>query len=156
MPAVSQAQQSLMAMAEHDPDEVSDKNKGVLKMSHSQLHDFASTKRSALPHHKKAKPQDDPSDYVTSRPEQRRRAQEWRFGGKPDITQPIPETSRGVPEKGEDPSTSFLNLLGQAREDRARSERARYPAVLPNAITSPDILKRAPRRKPMIAYPGPK
>jgi hypothetical protein len=55
MPAVSQAQQSLMAMAEHDPDEVSDKNKGVLKMSHSQLHDFASTKRSALPHHKKAK-----------------------------------------------------------------------------------------------------
>lgn len=33
-----------MAIAEHHPDEVSAKNRGVLKMSHQQLHDFASTK----------------------------------------------------------------------------------------------------------------
>jgi hypothetical protein len=49
MPAESQAQQRLMAMAEHNPGAVSAKNRGVLKMSHSQLHDFAATKRSSLP-----------------------------------------------------------------------------------------------------------
>lgn len=54
MPAVSQAQQRLMAMAEHDPAEVSPKNRGVLQMSHQQLHDFAATPRSSLPQRKKA------------------------------------------------------------------------------------------------------
>lgn len=49
MPATSQAQQRLMAMAEHNPSKVSAKNRGVLKMSHQQLHDFAATKRSTLP-----------------------------------------------------------------------------------------------------------
>lgn len=38
-----------MALAEHNPSKVSAKNRGVLKMSHQQLHDFASTKRSDLP-----------------------------------------------------------------------------------------------------------
>jgi hypothetical protein len=33
-----------MAIAEHDPSKVSKKNRGVLKMSHKQLHDFAATK----------------------------------------------------------------------------------------------------------------
>ena len=33
-----------MAIAEHHPSEVSKKNRGVLKMSHKQLHDFAATK----------------------------------------------------------------------------------------------------------------
>lgn len=41
-----------MAIAEHHPGEVSDKNRGVLKMSHSQLHDFADTKEKGLPAHK--------------------------------------------------------------------------------------------------------
>ena len=49
MPAVSQAQQKAMAIAEHEPDKLYAKNRGLLKMSHSQLHDFAATKRSALP-----------------------------------------------------------------------------------------------------------
>lgn len=44
MPARSEKQQELMAIAEHHPSEVSAKNKGVLKMSHQQLHDFAATK----------------------------------------------------------------------------------------------------------------
>jgi hypothetical protein len=43
-----------MAIAEHHPEEVSTKNKGVLKMSHQQLHDFASTKEKSLPLIKKA------------------------------------------------------------------------------------------------------
>ena len=52
MPATSQKQRQLMAIAEHHPSKVSKKNRGVLKMSHKQLHDFASTKASAV---KKAK-----------------------------------------------------------------------------------------------------
>jgi hypothetical protein len=44
MPAKSKAQRQLMALAEHHPSQVSAKNRGVLKMSHQQLHDFASTK----------------------------------------------------------------------------------------------------------------
>ena len=44
MPAVSSGQRALMALAEHHPEKVSKKNKGVLKMSKKQLHDFASTK----------------------------------------------------------------------------------------------------------------
>jgi len=36
-------------MAEHDPSAVSAKNRGVLSMSHQQLHDFASTPRKNLP-----------------------------------------------------------------------------------------------------------
>lgn len=43
-PSISGPQRRLMAMAEHDPGAVSKKNRGVLKMSHGQLHDFASTK----------------------------------------------------------------------------------------------------------------
>ena len=38
-----------MAIAEHDPSAVSKKNRGVLKMSHQQLHDFAATKEKKLP-----------------------------------------------------------------------------------------------------------
>jgi hypothetical protein len=49
MPSTSKAQQRLMAIAEHNPSAVSKKNRGVLKMSHQQLHDFAATKRKGLP-----------------------------------------------------------------------------------------------------------
>ena len=38
-----------MRMAEHDPSAVSKKNKGVLKMTGKQLHDFARTKSKGLP-----------------------------------------------------------------------------------------------------------
>lgn len=38
-----------MAIAEHQPGKLYAKNKGLLKMSKSQLHDFAATKRKGLP-----------------------------------------------------------------------------------------------------------
>lgn len=44
MPAESIAQRQVMAIAEHHPDKLYKKNRGLLKMSKSQLHDFASTK----------------------------------------------------------------------------------------------------------------
>ena len=49
MPAVSKKQQIAMAIAEHHPEELNEKNKGLLSMSHKQLHDFASTPRKHLP-----------------------------------------------------------------------------------------------------------
>jgi hypothetical protein len=49
MPAVSKAQQRLMAIAEHDPDKVFQKNVGVLKMKKKSLRDFAATDRKGLP-----------------------------------------------------------------------------------------------------------
>jgi hypothetical protein len=49
MPAVSRKQQIAMAIAEHDPDKLSNENRGLLKMSHQQLHDFAATPRKGLP-----------------------------------------------------------------------------------------------------------
>jgi hypothetical protein len=62
MPSVSQAQQRATAIAEHEPEKLYAKNKGLLKMSHKQLHDFASTPRKGLParmhklHKKRGKP----------------------------------------------------------------------------------------------------
>lgn len=44
MPAVSEKQRQLMAIAEHHPEKVRKENRGVLKMSQQQLHEFASTK----------------------------------------------------------------------------------------------------------------
>jgi hypothetical protein len=44
MPAVSEKQREAMAIAEHHPDQLYAKNKGMAKMSHKDLHDFASTK----------------------------------------------------------------------------------------------------------------
>ena len=49
MPAVSQAQQRAFAIAEHAPEKLHVKNRGLLKLSRRQLHDFAATKRSSLP-----------------------------------------------------------------------------------------------------------
>jgi hypothetical protein len=49
MPAKSKKQQALMAIAEHNPSKLKKKNKGVLKMSKQQLHDFAATKKKGLP-----------------------------------------------------------------------------------------------------------
>jgi hypothetical protein len=44
MPAVSEKQREAMAIAEHHPSKLHAKNKAMLKMTHQQLHDFASTK----------------------------------------------------------------------------------------------------------------
>lgn len=42
MPAVSNKQRIATAIAEHTPGKLYAKNAGMLKMSHEQLHDFAS------------------------------------------------------------------------------------------------------------------
>jgi hypothetical protein len=44
MPAESKAQRIAMAIAEHAPGKLYARNRGMLKMSHTQLHDFAATK----------------------------------------------------------------------------------------------------------------
>lgn len=49
MPSTSKAQQEAMAIAEHAPGKLFKRNRGLLKMSHQQLHDFASTPRKGLP-----------------------------------------------------------------------------------------------------------
>lgn len=51
MPSKSKAERRLMAIAEHHPEEVYARNKGVLGMNHQQLHEFADTKESSLPEH---------------------------------------------------------------------------------------------------------
>jgi hypothetical protein len=88
MPARSKAQQELMAIAEHHPSQVSKKNRGVLKMSHQQLHDFAATKRKGLPMRapsakavKVAVPPEEESDPLApSRGQQSRARQSVRTG----------------------------------------------------------------------------
>lgn len=49
MPAVSQKQRMMMAIAEHQPKKLYKRNKSVLKMSKKQLSDYASTPTSTLP-----------------------------------------------------------------------------------------------------------
>ncbi len=41
MPAVSEKQREMMAIAANNPGKLYKKNRGVLKMMQSQLHDFA-------------------------------------------------------------------------------------------------------------------
>jgi hypothetical protein len=55
MPAVSTAQRTVFAIAEHHPEKLNPENRGLLKMSKAQLHDFASTKTKGLPDHVKPK-----------------------------------------------------------------------------------------------------
>jgi hypothetical protein len=51
MPAESKAQRIAMAIAEHHPEDLNPENKGLAKMSHKDLHDFASTPEKGLPYH---------------------------------------------------------------------------------------------------------
>ena len=44
MPAISEKQREAMAIAEHHPEKLYKRNKGMVKMTHEQLHDFAKTK----------------------------------------------------------------------------------------------------------------
>lgn len=53
MPSESRAQQQAMAIAEHDPKKLYKKNRGLLRMTHEQLHDFAATSTRGLPERKK-------------------------------------------------------------------------------------------------------
>ena len=50
MPSVSASQQIAMAIAEHNPKKLFKRNRGLLKMGKSKLHDFAATKRTGLPY----------------------------------------------------------------------------------------------------------
>jgi hypothetical protein len=55
MPAPSKAMRRLAGLAEHHPEKVYKKNKSILKMSGTALHDFASTPEKNLPYKKKKK-----------------------------------------------------------------------------------------------------
>jgi hypothetical protein len=48
MPAKSVAQRRAMAIAEHAPEKLFSRNKGLLKMSKSKLHEFSKTKEKGL------------------------------------------------------------------------------------------------------------
>ncbi len=52
MPSKSQSQQAATAIALHNPSKLHAKNRGLLKMSREQLHDFASTPTRNLPQRK--------------------------------------------------------------------------------------------------------
>jgi hypothetical protein len=58
MPAKSKKQQKAMAIAEHHPEKLYKRNKGLKKMSKKQLHDYATTKTKDLP--TKVKPKSSP------------------------------------------------------------------------------------------------
>ena len=49
MPATSVAQRKATSIAEHHPEKLYARNKGLLKMTHQQLHDFAATSEKGLP-----------------------------------------------------------------------------------------------------------
>ena len=49
MPAKSKKQRIAMAIAEHHPEKLYKRNKGLKKMSKKQLHEFATTKEKGLP-----------------------------------------------------------------------------------------------------------
>lgn len=53
MPALSIKQRRVMAIAEHHPEKLKKQNRGLLQMSHRQLHDFASTPERGLPEKKR-------------------------------------------------------------------------------------------------------
>jgi hypothetical protein len=55
MPAVSKAQREAMAIAEHHPEKLSKKNKGLAKMSKTQLKHYTKTPEKGLPKHVKSK-----------------------------------------------------------------------------------------------------
>ena len=49
MPAVNRKQRRMIAIAEHGPKKLFDRNKGVLSMSNDQMSDFSSTEEKGLP-----------------------------------------------------------------------------------------------------------
>lgn len=52
MPSVSVAQRRLFAIAEKHPDQLYDKNRGLARLPHQTLHDFAATSEKHLPQYK--------------------------------------------------------------------------------------------------------
>lgn len=52
---MSKSQRQVAAIAKHHPGKLYKRNRGMLKMTKSQLHDFAATKEKGLPKKKKKK-----------------------------------------------------------------------------------------------------
>lgn len=52
MPAVSRSQKTAMRIAEHHPEKLYSRNKGLLGMSKSELHEFSSGESKGLPYRK--------------------------------------------------------------------------------------------------------
>jgi len=52
MPAESKAQRAAAAIAKHHPEELYERNRGLLEMSQEQLSHYASTPEKGLPHKK--------------------------------------------------------------------------------------------------------
>lgn len=61
MPAPSKAMRIASAIAEHDPQKLYKRNRSLLKMTHEQLHDFASTPEKGLPWKKKKESENESS-----------------------------------------------------------------------------------------------
>ncbi len=55
MPSTSQAMQQATAIALHEPGKLYKRNRGLLKMAKSDLHEYASTPRKGLPKSKHSK-----------------------------------------------------------------------------------------------------
>ena len=53
MPSKSRAEQKMMAIAKHHPEQLYARNRGVLKMTQQQLHEFASGSMKGKPAHVK-------------------------------------------------------------------------------------------------------
>ncbi len=66
MPARSRAQRVAMAIAEHHPEKLNPANRSLLKMSKSQLHDYAATPEQGLPYHAQKKKAAPPSKFSRS------------------------------------------------------------------------------------------
>lgn len=70
-----------MAIAEHEPGKLYARNRGLLNMSHQQLHDFAATKRSNLPV-KAKKPRKGAAKRATSNSYSESHSYDFRTAGK--------------------------------------------------------------------------
>lgn len=55
MASTSKKQQMMFAIAEHEPEKLHKRNRGVLGMKKSEMHKFSSTKRKNLPYKKSEK-----------------------------------------------------------------------------------------------------
>lgn len=53
MSATSKKQRRMMAIAEHHPEELYERNKGAMNMSKEEMHKYASTEEKGLPLKKK-------------------------------------------------------------------------------------------------------
>lgn len=55
MPARSKAMRRAVGIAEHHPEKLYKRNRGLLGMTHKQMHEFASTPEKGLPYKTKKK-----------------------------------------------------------------------------------------------------